>query len=77
MNRNLNFLDWATLTLVIIGALNWGLIGLGYFFESNWNLVAMLFGDVMEGTLEATVYLLVGLSGLYQIWFGYKISEME
>ncbi len=75
MTDDVNFVDWATLTLVIIGAITWGLIGLGFFFEGNWNLVDILFSDIMEGALEATIYLLVGLSGLYQIWFGYKLSE--
>lgn len=46
------------LTLVIIGAINWGLIG---FF--NFDLVAAIFGG--QGTLLARiVYSLVGLSGL-------------
>ncbi len=46
------------LTLVIIGAINWGLIGFFYF-----DLVAAIFGG--QGTMLARiVYSLVGLSGL-------------
>jgi uncharacterized membrane protein YuzA (DUF378 family) len=53
-------LDKIALTLVIIGAINWGLIGLLEF-----NLVDTLFG---VGTiLSRIVYSLVGLSGLYSI----------
>ncbi|MCX6712001.1 MAG: DUF378 domain-containing protein [Candidatus Woesearchaeota archaeon] len=56
-----NALDWIALILVIIGGINWGLIG---FFNSN--LVSMIFG---EGTLTTVIYDLVGLSGLYMIYF--------
>jgi hypothetical protein len=60
--------DWIGrlgLLLAIIGALNWGLVGL---FE--WNLVAAIFGG--EATLTATmgeriIYVLVGIGGLIAI----------
>ncbi len=45
--------------LVIIGALNWGLIGL-----FNFNLVSMIFGA--WPSFEKLVYILVGLSALYE-----------
>lgn len=44
--------------LVIIGALNWGLVGIGEFVGGNWNLVNLLFGTI--SSLEAVVYVLVG-----------------
>lgn len=53
------------LTLVIIGALNWLLVGL-----FQWDLVTALFGgDVHRASsgLSRIVYTLVGLSGLYCI----------
>lgn len=53
------------LVLVIIGGLNWGLVG---FF--NYNLVAMVFGDM--STLSRVVYDLVGLSALYMVFAGWK-----
>jgi uncharacterized membrane protein YuzA (DUF378 family) len=55
--------------LVIIGALNWGLIAIGYWMGSNWNVVNLIFGSV--SWLENLVYLLVGLSALFLI-FGKK-----
>lgn len=57
------------MVLVIIGALNWGLVGLGGFFDSNWNLVNLILGS--WPTVEWIVYILVGLSGLWSIlsWF--------
>lgn len=53
-------LDWTAFVLVMVGALNWGLVG---FF--NWNLVEMLFGF---GTIARIIYALVGLSALWSIW---------
>lgn len=64
-------LDWATLALVIIGAINWGLMGLGMFVNANWNLVNLLFGSIP--TLEALVYVVVGLAGLYELYFAYQL----
>ena len=55
--RALNIL---TLVLLIVGGLNWGMVGLFSF-----DLVAALFGDMT--VLSRIVYGLVGLSALYQI----------
>ena len=49
------------LTLVIIGAINWGLIG---FFR--FDLVAAIFGG-QQAPLSRVIYSLVGLSGLYSL----------
>ena len=51
-------LDYTLLTFVLIGAINWGLIG---FFR--FDLVAFLFGHM--SWLSRIVYGIVGLSGLY------------
>lgn len=53
--KTLNYISFA---LVIIGALNWGLVG---FFGID--LVAALFGEMT--VLSRIIYALVGLSGLY------------
>lgn len=55
-------IDWIALVLVIIGALNWGLVG---FFQ--YDLVASLFGAA--STVARVVYSLVGVSGLWMIYF--------
>jgi uncharacterized membrane protein YuzA (DUF378 family) len=55
------FLNIATLVLVIVGALNWGLMG---FFQ--FDLVATLFGGP-QAAISRIVYGLVGLAGLYQL----------
>lgn len=60
--------DWIIrlgVLLAIVGALNWGLVGL---FE--WNLVGALFGDgttVIASTFERVIYVLVGVGGLIAI----------
>lgn len=48
--------------LLVVGAVNWGLVGLGGFFGGDWNVVKMLFGNWMW--LENAVYVLVGVSGV-------------
>ena len=63
-------LDTIALILVIIGAVNWGLIG---FFQSD--LVAALFG-FMSG-ISRIVYALVGIAGLYSISFFAKGKVMD
>jgi len=50
----------ATLLLVIVGGLNWGLVGL-----YNFDLVATIFGA--GSILSRVVYLLVGVSALWQL----------
>ena len=52
--------DYFALTVAIIGATNWGLIG---FFK--FDLVAFLFGDLT--VLSRIVYAIVGICGLYLI----------
>jgi uncharacterized membrane protein YuzA (DUF378 family) len=47
------------LALVVVGALNWGLVGL---FE--WNLVEEIFGT---GTVTDVVYVIVGVAGLLML----------
>ena len=53
-------LDWVAWTLVVVGALNWGLVGL-----TGLNLVETIFGTT---PLTNFVYILVGLGGVYMLW---------
>lgn len=64
------FLDGAALTIVIIGAINWGLIGLFRF-----DLVALIFGDMT--LLSRIVYTLVGICGLYLITFYMRLCDQS
>lgn len=49
--------------LTIVGGVNWGLVGLGAFAGSNWNVVNMLLSS--WPTVEWSVYVLVGLSAVW------------
>ena len=51
-------LDYTALTLVIIGAVNWGLIGI---FKRD--LVNLIFGNMTW--MSRVIYTLIGISGLY------------
>jgi uncharacterized protein len=55
-------IGWIATVLVVIGALNWALVGLFSF-----DLVAALFGTLSP--LSRIIYVLVGLAGLYMIFF--------
>lgn len=55
-------LDCIALTIAIIGAVNWGLVGL-----FSLDLVALIFGNM--SWISRIVYALVGISGLYLITF--------
>jgi uncharacterized protein len=57
----MKFVNVVTLLLVIVGAVNWGLVGLFQF-----DLVAAIFGG-QEATLSRLVYIVVAASGLYQL----------
>ena len=56
----MKIIDKIALVLVIIGAINWGLIGLFHF-----NLVEMIFGNMT--IISRIIYALVGISGLWAI----------
>ena len=55
-------MDATALTISIIGAINWGLIG---FF--NFNLVSFLFGSMTW--LSRIIYAIVGICGIYLLSF--------
>lgn len=57
-SRALGVPDWIALVLMIVGAINWGLVGAFQF-----DLVAALFGEM--SMLSRIVYVLVGLAGLW------------
>ncbi|MFA7654386.1 MAG: DUF378 domain-containing protein [Candidatus Magasanikbacteria bacterium] len=67
MNK-LNALDWIALVLVIVGGLNWGLVGFLKF-----DLVATIFGDM--SMLSRVVYALVGLAAVYLAAISMKLAK--
>ena len=65
-------IDVVAAVLVVVGALNWGLVAVGRF-----DLVAALFGQSFGEVsgLTAVVYGLVGLAGLYQAFFWKRVPR--
>lgn len=63
-------LDCIALTIAIIGAINWGLIGF-----LDFNLVAAIFGSMTW--LSRIIYGLVGVCGLYLITFYMRLCNSE
>lgn len=58
-------IDWIALVLVIVGGLNWGLVGL-----FNLDLVELILGSIP--ILQRIVYIVVGLAAIYLIYFATK-----
>ena len=67
MKTKMNELDWASWVFILLGALNWGLVG-----AFRLDLVQTVLGT--SPALVQLVYILVGLSGLY--WL-YKMMTMK
>ena len=67
-SSTLNALDWIALVVLIIGGLNWGLVGL-----FNFDLVAAIFGPMQ--TASRVVYVIVGLAALYTIYLTVKFNS--
>jgi uncharacterized membrane protein YuzA (DUF378 family) len=64
----LSTLEWVSMILMIVGGINWGLIGLFSF-----DLVAALFGPM--SAMSRIVYTLVGLAALYSIFTLTRMSS--
>jgi uncharacterized membrane protein YuzA (DUF378 family) len=64
----LTTLDWIALILVIVGGLNWLLVGIFSF-----DLVAAIFGAM--SVIARIVYILVGISAIYMIFFIGKLGK--
>jgi uncharacterized membrane protein YuzA (DUF378 family) len=60
--KSLHMVAWI---LVMIGGVNWLLVGIGEFMGSNLNVVNLVLGSMP--TLEGIVYLLVGAAAVYEI----------
>lgn len=58
--KKMNIVGWIAFILVIVGALNWALVGI-----FNFDLVAMLFGYTT--IITRVIYTIVGVAGLYLI----------
>ena len=59
--------DWIAMVLMIVGAINWGLVG-----AFGFNLVAAIFGDMTLVT--RAIYVLVGLAGLWGLTMPMRLA---
>ena len=66
MARRMGAFDWLAMVLMVVGGINWGLVGL-----MNIDLVATVFGD--STTAARVVYAVIGLAALYSV---YTLSRM-
>ena len=64
----MNTVDWIASVLLVIGGLNWGLVGI----NRGWDLVNLILGSV--SWLASIVYILVGISAVYTI---YKLATQK
>jgi uncharacterized protein len=64
----MNTVDWIAMVLLIVGGLNWGLVGLFSF-----DLVATIFGEM--SALSRLVYILVGASALWCLYTAAKLGR--
>ena len=63
--------DYIVLSLVIVGAINWGLIGF-----LNFDLIRVIFGNM--SMISRIIYAIIGISGLYAIsYFGRIATSRE
>lgn len=62
--------EWIPMLLLIVGGLNWGLVGL-----FDFNLVAALFGE--GSAISRIIYVAVGLSALYSLYMSARLSSKD
>ena len=65
-----NWLDVVCLILIIIGAVNWGLIG---FF--NLDLISVIFGNM--SMITRIIFAVVGIAGIYSFVLVWKLKAQE
>ena len=67
MNK-LNTVDWIAIVLLVVGGLNWGLVGI-----FNFDLVATIFGEM--SVLSRLVYTVVGICAIYVLAISTKLGR--
>ena len=67
MNK-LSTFNWVALIIIIVGAINWGLVGL---FKID--IIKVIFGDMT--IFARMLYIIVGLAGLYLLILSFKLGK--
>ena len=65
-----NWLDIVALILIIIGGINWGLVG---FF--NFNLITFIFGTA--SIIARSIFAIVGLAAIYSLILFFKLNPND
>ncbi|MFH0969076.1 MAG: DUF378 domain-containing protein [Patescibacteria group bacterium] len=68
--KNLNALDWIAIIVLIVGGLNWGLVGV-----FNLDLIKAIFGDM--SALSRVIYLIVGTSAVYVLAISFQLVKIK
>jgi len=68
--KELNALDWIVIILILIGGLNWGVLGL-----FNVNVIGLIFGEMT--TITRIIYTLVGVAAVYLAILSMSLSKKE
>lgn len=68
MAKGMKPIDWVALVLVVVGAINWGLVG-----AFGWNLVEKIAG--VGSIVARIIYDVIGIAGLYSIYALYKARK--
>ncbi len=63
-------IDWIAVVLLIIGGLNWGLVGL-----FDFDLIATVFGKM--SAISRIVYTVVGITALWMIYASTKLAKAK
>lgn len=69
-SNRMGTLDWVAMALLVIGGINWGLIGIFSF-----DLIAAIFGNM--SVLTRLIYTVVGLSAVYSIYTSSKMGRNQ
>lgn len=70
----LTALDWACFALLIVGAINWGILGITEI-NALETLLEPVFQEAAAETVARAIYILVGLAGLYVFYPLYRVSQ--
>jgi uncharacterized membrane protein YuzA (DUF378 family) len=67
-SKRMTAAEWIPMLLLMIGGINWGLVGL-----MDFNLVEYLFGEMT--TISRIIYIAVGVSALYSLYLSSRMSS--
>ena len=67
-SKSMNAADWIAMTLLIVGGIHWGLVGL-----FNYDVVATFLGNMSP--ISRLIYVVVGLAALYSIYTASKMGR--